>query len=225
MCLKTSVRSEEPLLIHLIGPDQGLSSPIITLDVLNNQLPISYVKNYFHHKTLLLVAYSEFHAKLWNKAKIYRDDRRASLNSAFHIASPMMRKKLALIAARARRNNNNGRSAKWCFCCYRAGRIFCKELLAPPWESFSDRLHCFIAALILMPSDPLCNAKSAADIMIISAVGDKNSSTRRLVWPLMRRTSTDDYLKDNLCYLCHQGNDRRESLSAGRSRPSEKGLI
>ena len=92
----------------------------------------------------------------------------------------------------------------------RDGRVFCKELRGSPFQT--DRSHCFIAALILKPSVTYVTQKKcvAADIMIISAVGDKNSSTRlRLASGDDDDDDDDDYLKDNLCYLCHQGNDRR----------------
>ena len=98
----------------------------------------------------------------------------------------------------------------------RDGRVFCKELRGSPFQT--DRSHCFITALILKPSvrhaDPLTYVTQkkcvAADIMIMSAVGDKNSSTRlRLASGDDDDDGDDDYLKDNLCYLCHQGNDRR----------------
>ena len=98
--------------------------------------------------------------------------------------------------------------------------VFCKQGAAP-WESIpfmQTPSHCFISDLILsslslsIVQPPYVTQKKcvAADIMIISAVGDKNSSPP---WPGRRCERGDaaavDYLKDNLCYLCHQDNDRR----------------
>ena len=125
----------------------------------------------------MFVVGSDFNVELRNKAEIQRDDKRVIELGISHRA--------AITAHFCASSVQN--------CAFvvigRAGQSrFCKERPAP-WESFSDRLHCFIAALILKPSvlrpSPYVTQKKcrgAADIMIISNAmqwGDKNSSTRR----------------------------------------------
>ena len=76
---------------------------------------------------------------------------------------------------------------------------------ADPIALFYLRSHSPEPLSIVQPPYVTQKKCVAADIMIISAVGDKNSSPGRRC---ERGAAAADYLKDNLCYLCHQDNDR-----------------